>query len=489
MRKHTAALTVIALLSGCNSYHPVSTNPPSRCGSDFGMQACGPVSTATMYGISNPSRVLLASASTPQNEAVSDGYKEISARIDGWRKECVAAMSTPDLDPIRSKIEIFHDPSSLATYAHASLDAFPTNAEVPLIIKWNELRDACIKQEHEINLTSSSLTPIAQSIFLQRAAFASVAEAKLRQLTVALSQQKLTYGEFAQRRYQINGASDDAALQVSATSNTRDQGNQILAQQHIKQQFSAEIGTLDGYLHSVDARPPRTVRLVDTAAFGSRVSERTCGANCSSAALPEGYLFKQLRHGFTVSVGGLGGTTTRLVDFDTGTFSVIDFELKPIDGKVQSTIARRSDIRLAMGDLAQLRAVANMIWISVGSNPTAQVALDGFWAIRLVNGNIVRYEHGLGNVGGAGRSLNVLLYEIEERQLAHVMFEDRRMYQLWSCYPYPLGGHAGLPTSYIRTSGYSWSDPDDVPPVFPIPASDPLLFRFDVSKIRLTCAS
>ncbi|ASL45236.1 hypothetical protein bAD24_I17320 [Burkholderia sp. AD24] len=477
----------MVLMSGCNSFRPVSTNPSSSCGSGVAAPACVSGSMVTSNGLGNPSRDQFAPATTLQNAANSNGYKAINAWIGVWRKECAAAMSTPDLNPIRNKIEIFHDPLSPAPYTYASLDAFPTDADIPLIIKWEELRDACIEQEHAISLASPDLTPMAQSIFLQRAAFASVAEAKLRQLTVALSQQKLTYGEFAQRRYQINAAADNAASQVSATLNIRDQGSQILAQDRIKKEFSIESDALDGYLHALAARPPRMVRLAATAEIGSRASERTCAANCSSAPMPEGYPFKQLRHGFTVSVGGLGGTTTRLVDFDTGTFSVIDFELKLINGKVQSAITHRSNITLAMDDLAQLRAIANMIWISVGPVPTAQAGLDGFWAIRLVNGKVARSEGGLGNVGGAGRDLNALLYGIQERQLAHFMLQNRRMYQLWSCYPYPLGGHAGTPTSYIRTSGYSSSDSDDMPPVFPIP-SDPLPFRFEISRTGLTCA-
>jgi len=401
-------------------------------------------------------------------------------------------MSTPELNEIRNKIEILHDPLAPVPHTYASLDAFPTNADVPLIMKWNELRDACIKQEHEIDLSSPDLTPAEQSVVLQRAAFGSVGEVKVRQLTVALSQQKLTYGEFAQRRYQIGATEDNAALQAAATLNIRDQSSQILEQGRVTQRFTAEIGKVDDYLHSVDARQPRMIRLAATSEFGSQASQQSCGANCSSAPIPEGSPFKQLRlrHGFVVSGGGLGGMRARLVDFDMGTLSVIDFGLEWAGGEAHSKITHRRDIILARDDLAQLRAIANIIWISSGPVPTAQASLDGSWGILLINGKIVRSEQGLGNVGGAGRDLNGLLYSIQEKQLVHLMFENRRMYQLWSCYAYPLGGHAGVPTSYIRTQGwgYSWSNLDDVPPTFPISSSDPMPFRFDVSQSQWTCA-
>lgn len=398
-------------------------------------------------------------------------------------------MSTPELFSIRDKIEIFHDASTSAPYTYAAIDAFPTRADLPLITKWIELRDACIKQEHEIDLTSPDLTPMEQSIVLQRAEFIGIAEAKIRRLAVRLSQRKLTYGEFAQRRYQINSATESATSDIARTSGFPDSGSQLLEQRRIKHRFSAEVDGFERYLRAVDARLPDTVRLASVMAIGSHAAEQACGRNCSSESMSEEYPFKQLRHGFTLSHGGLEGTTVKLVDFDIGKLSVINFKLQSIDGKVRSAITHRSDIVLATAELEKLRAIANMIWMSFGPVPTARVGLGTFWEMRVVNGKVARVEHGMGNVGGPGRDFITVLQGIEERQLAHVLFESRRMYQVWSCYDYPSAGHAGVPGSYIRTSGYGWSDPDDVPPVFPIPSTDPMQFRFDVNKLQWTCAN
>jgi hypothetical protein len=488
MTKHTAILVVLVLLSGCNSNLPLSTDHSSSCSSGPATSACVSDTMVTTHRVTDPSQVEFTPAAQLRNQTIGDRYSEVNARINAWLKECAVAMSTPELNPIRNKIEVFHEPLTPTPTAYPSLDVFPTNAEIPLILKWIGLRDTCIEQERRIDLTSPNLMPTEQAIVLQKAAFARISEATQRQLAVALSQQKLTYGEFSQRRYQINATEDNAGMQLGMTLNIRDQYSQSVAQRRIKQQFSAETDTLEDYLHSLDARPPRVVYLAATHEIGSHASEQMCGANCSSSLMPEGYIFKQLLHGFTVSGGGLGGTRTTLVDFDTGTLSVIDFELKLIDGKSQSTITHRSNITLATEDLAQLRAIANMIWISAAPVPTAQASLDGFWAIRLVDGRVARSEHGLGNVGGAGRDLNALLLSIEDKQLAHFMFENRRMYQLWSCYPYPLGGHAGTPTSYIQTSGNTWSDADYAPPVFPVPSPNPLPFRLEISRSQSTCA-
>ncbi|HIH2747881.1 EsaB/YukD family protein [Burkholderia aenigmatica] len=488
MRRQVAAIAVMVLLSGCKTHTAVSTHPFSGCVSGPAIPACTAPSSVATYGMRGPSAVPPASAAERQYDAAADGYKTIDARFDAWRNACAAAMSAPELNPIRDKIEIFHDPSTPTPYTYAALDLFPARADLPLIAKWIALRDACVKHEHEIDLTSPALTPMAQSMVLQRAEFNGIAEAKIRRLAIGLSQRKLTYGEFAQRRYQINSAAENAAQRVAATLSARDPGSQFLEQRRIERRFSAEVDTFERYLHSVDARQPGTVRLVPGAAIGSDAAEQACGTNCSSDPMPDGAPLKQLRHGFTVSHGGLGATTERRVDFDSGKLSVIDFDLQSIEGKTQSAITRRSDIVLATGDLAKLRAIADMIWRSFGPVPTARAALGTFWAIRVVNGRVVRSERGLGDVGGAGRDLEAVLQGIEERQLAHFLFENRRMYQVWSCYDYPSAGHTSVPGSHIRTSGYGWSDPADVPLVFPIPSTDPLPFRFDVERIQWTCA-
>ncbi|WP_152601630.1 hypothetical protein [Burkholderia paludis] len=478
-----------ALLSGCHAFHPVSTQSLSVCVSG---SACATPSTATATatatGTGQASTVQPVSAAARASERAADGYNRINARIDALRNACAATLATPELNPIRDKIEIFHDPAIPAPYPYAMLDIFPTRADVPLIEKWSALRDACIKQEHEIDLTSPELTPMAQSATLQGAAFAGIVEAKIRRLTASLSQRKLTYGEFAQRRYQINSASGNAASRVAMALGIGDPGRRILEQSRIERQFSAEADTFERYLRAVDARRPATVSLASATAIGSRAAGQTCVANCASYSTPEEGPFKGVRHGVIWTSGGLGGTTTTLVDFDIGTLSVIEFALVSRGGEVQSGITHRSNIVLAPSDLARLRAIANMIWISFGPVPIAQAALGNFWEIRVVDGEVVRSERGSGDAGGAGRDLNVALRDIEERQLAHFLFENRRMYRVWSCHDYPSAGHAGLPRSYIRTSGYGWSDLGHVPSAFPIPSTDPLRFRFDVEETRWTCA-
>jgi hypothetical protein len=55
----------------------------------------------------------------------------------------------------------------------------------------------------ELNPSYANATPLEESFIRQEIAFGSEAEAKVSELAVSLYQLKLTYGEFAQRRYAI----------------------------------------------------------------------------------------------------------------------------------------------------------------------------------------------------------------------------------------------------------------------------------------------
>ncbi|WP_124529491.1 hypothetical protein [Burkholderia sp. Bp8991] len=67
--------------------------------------------------------------------------------------------------------------------------------------------------------------------------FGAEAEAKVSELVVALYQQKLTYGEFAQRRYAISTAAASAARQYREARLLQDEDRQLQAQQLANQQL------------------------------------------------------------------------------------------------------------------------------------------------------------------------------------------------------------------------------------------------------------
>jgi hypothetical protein len=72
---------------------------------------------------------------------------------------------------------------------------------------------------------------------------------------------KLTYGEFAQRRYEISKAATSAQRQYRETKLIEDQQRQIQAQQAANEQFNNTLIAWANYMQWVNARQPQMVRL------------------------------------------------------------------------------------------------------------------------------------------------------------------------------------------------------------------------------------
>lgn len=83
----------------------------------------------------------------------------------------------------------------------------------------------------------------------------------MSELIVALYQEKLTYGEFAQLRYTIGKAAVDADQQYREARLIQDQDRQLQVQQIANQQFTNSLTAWANYMQAVNARQPQTVRL------------------------------------------------------------------------------------------------------------------------------------------------------------------------------------------------------------------------------------
>ncbi|MFT4437887.1 hypothetical protein ACMX25_31550 [Caballeronia sp. 15715] len=70
-----------------------------------------------------------------------------------------------------------------------------------------------------------------ESSIRQEMAFGLEGEAKVSELVVGLYQEKVTYGEFAQRRYAIGRAAMDAGRQYREARMTQDRERQLQEQQ------------------------------------------------------------------------------------------------------------------------------------------------------------------------------------------------------------------------------------------------------------------
>jgi hypothetical protein len=220
-----------------------------------------------------------------------------------------------------------------------------------------------------------------------------------------------------------------------------------------------------------------------------QMTGQPCAARCSARPNSEQFPLNQVRHGIGIFKGGFfGPEQTELVDLDTGTLSVVQFDVDLVNGRRRTTVMDRGDIVLSAEDLAQIGAIANSIWTSSHPVPTARAGLDGFWSIRVFNGGSERGETGMGDMGGEGRVLGETLGKIWVTQMTNSFVQDRRLYQIWSCYADASVRHVGVPALYLRTPGYSWDDSHDLPQIFPIPRTDPLRFRFYFSGQQATCA-
>jgi len=204
----------------------------------------------------------------------------------------------------------------------------------------------------------------------------------------------------------------------------------------------------------------------------------TCSKRCQPYTPAPG--FPMPRHGLFAVGGLLDGQDWHVVDYDSGTLSVLTTEIRA--GQVM--VIERHDIVLTADQLTQVRKIADSIWASIYPVPTDQVALDGYWSVRLIDGPVIRDESGMGNPGGAARELNSKLSSIEEPQLPQILTFGRRWYKLWSCYSFPGEGQTTLPSPHIRPA-QSWEESGDVVPSFP--AID-TLSRFHNPGRRWTCA-
>ncbi|MGF6572511.1 MULTISPECIES: hypothetical protein [Paraburkholderia] len=267
MNKKLAGLSVtVALLEACSTVGPGFANHPADCAIGIAWADCLPGTRGYANGGGSLHRKEAADAAKAQHDA-------IAAQFDAAHQQCDADMAAHELDPLREKIQFIRKLDSPPPFQYASLDSFPSSAERPLISKWATLRDACMERERAVNPIPANASPLAETVIRKEMAFGSEAEAKVSELVVSLYQQKLTYGEFAQRRYAVGKAAVDASEKYREARMLQDQDHQLQAQQLASQQFANSMNAWANYMQAVNARQPQTVRLT------------SLGVHCTSTSL------------------------------------------------------------------------------------------------------------------------------------------------------------------------------------------------------------
>lgn len=200
---------------------------------------------------------------SPQSSTITFSCApDTSALLQSAQAQCKDEMLAPELDPIRHKVELYREsPESAPPFEIASNDTFPTESDRPVIAKWATIRDECIKRSEAVSNIQPSATPLQVAFLQQDRAFGKELGGRVGELIVALYQQKLTYGEFAQKRYQISREAAAAERQFRQTTLIADQQRQMQVQQLAQQQFQNNLMAWSTYMQAVNARQPQTIHL------------------------------------------------------------------------------------------------------------------------------------------------------------------------------------------------------------------------------------
>ena len=133
------------------------------------------------------------------------GSKQREAANATATEQCKSEIATPDLDPIRQKVELYRESTdSSIPFEIAFNDAVPTDTELPVIAKWAALREDCIRRIRQVSKPPATASAIQSAFIEQRQFLDNQAGERIGELVVALHHKKLTYGEFAHKRYDIN---------------------------------------------------------------------------------------------------------------------------------------------------------------------------------------------------------------------------------------------------------------------------------------------
>jgi hypothetical protein len=179
--------------------------------------------------------------------------------------ECKDQLRTSDLDLIRPKVELYRDSwESAVPFAIATNDTFPSQEERPAIAKWATLREECVARQTAAFSMPLSATPLQATQIQQDRSFGQSAAAGVGDLIVALYQQKLTYGEFERKRYEITRDAAEAERQYRESRQVADQQQQMQLQQMAQQQFANRLAAWATYMQAVNARQPLTVHVNGT---------------------------------------------------------------------------------------------------------------------------------------------------------------------------------------------------------------------------------
>jgi len=279
MNLRTLILTALvvscgALLTGCVTSAVVSTGPQTYSLSATRCGLCAPVSSyvasqAAAYCKSQGKQLLVNNISGNNLQPMFPGSATINfsciaaaetTAVQRAVDECKKNYDTPELDPIRAKVEIIRNsPDFPPPFSMASNQDFPTAIERQAIEKWANIRDACIARQRAARPALQASSALQATEAERDAAFGDEITGQVSALIVALYQGRMTYGEFAQKRYEIGRDGADAERAYRQASLMSNMQLAIQAQQLAQQNFQNKMAAWSAYIQTVNARKPQTV--------------------------------------------------------------------------------------------------------------------------------------------------------------------------------------------------------------------------------------
>lgn len=191
---------------------------------------------------------------------------------------CEANYRSPELDPIRNKVEFLRrNNEAPPPFEMAADESFASDVERKAIAQWAKLREACIAHEEAAQPLPPGLSPLQVTYYENTRAFSREAGAKVSELVVFLYQQKLTYGKFAKKRYEITRDLASAERRFRESTLISDMGRQTEAHRLAQQEFRNNLAAWTAYNQAVSVRQPQSVRVNCT----SRRYGNTVTTNCN----------------------------------------------------------------------------------------------------------------------------------------------------------------------------------------------------------------
>jgi hypothetical protein len=204
----------------------------------------------------------------PQNSggATTAQFDAIAASYKTTREECKATFETPELDPIRHKVQLWRESGDEPLpFEIATNDTFPTAEDRPVIAKAATLRDECLRKMYALQFVPPGANETQTAMVKTVRSFGQQVDGDLNQLIICLYQQKLTYGEFGRKRVEIEKAGAAFTLAMTqAGAGGGDTQHKLEELQAAQQQFTDTLDAFGKYVRTVSARKPKTVRVSAT---------------------------------------------------------------------------------------------------------------------------------------------------------------------------------------------------------------------------------